>query len=105
MSKYEPGDFELVVENPAEAGALRPMARNLLAAKSDHPGVWVRIVAYGTGSTAANTANELRNGKRPGIPAGRWEFRSGQLEDGRYGVWAKYLGDEEGGRESGDHQA
>lgn len=92
MSTYESGDFDLVVEEPVSLAGLRPLARNMALVKRDHPDVWVRIVAYTSGSTAKTTASELRSGKRT-VPPGNWEFRSGQIEDGRYAVWAKFLGE------------
>lgn len=82
----------LIVEDPPH----EPMSsryRNLVElARSQEPGTWGRIATYPAATTARDAVRNLRNGKAR-VPAGRWEFKSGQINGrGKHGVWAKYLG-------------
>lgn len=98
----EAGDLTFVKEEPANAarssGTGPSLVPNLLRAMREEPGEFVRIVAYDKKSTATGTADGLRKGRR-GIPEGRWEIRTSKIpNDGRFGVYAKYLGPEEKAR-------
>lgn len=60
------------------------------------PGRWALVWDYSTHAQAVSIVRELRraaSGRRPRpvLPPGVWEFEQHAL-DGRWGVWARYLG-------------
>lgn len=59
------------------------------------PNAWGRVSDYSTQASAAQTTYRLRNGTRTRAP-GRWEFNYGPMGNGRYGLWARYLGPDTG---------
>lgn len=62
----------------------------------ERPGQWARVHVYEKSSQSRNTVSHLKRGIRL-MPPGRWEFVSRQIDEG-FGVWAKYLGPEDGQR-------
>jgi hypothetical protein len=73
-----------------DAYASRALQANL-AAVAEKPGEPARIVTYDTVGVARTTATQLRSGRKfTNRPAGEWEFFTGETEDGRFGVWARF---------------
>lgn len=91
-------DYTFAVEAPPGESYVPPpseMITNLHRAV-DHPNEWCRIAAYEKRVSASAVASELRSHKRAKTrPAGRWEFKSSAMDDGRTGVYAMYLGPDE----------
>ncbi len=67
----------------------------LLAPLVRYPGKWARIDVKSTGPVASTAASNLRKGTIQ-VPPGRWEFAGRKLPDGTGGVYARYLGPEDG---------
>ena len=56
-----------------------------------HPKRWARIRTYTRPGQHTTAANNLRYGLLK-LPEGPWEFCARALDDGTYGVYARYLG-------------
>ncbi len=95
-------DYTLVFEPPPTPGrkgpppgspgpsSITPLADNL-ARVSQKPGEPARVVTYDNPQSARAIASQLRQGKKlPNRPVGEWEFKTGETDDGRFGIWAIY---------------
>lgn len=87
-------DTELVREEPGWDGrSPSPTYLNLLELVKT-PNEWGRIMTYAQAFNASKAANSFRSGLRR-RPPGRWEFTNGPTDNGRFGIWARYLGPDE----------
>lgn len=89
-------DDKLVWEEPP-AGKSQRDYKALLEPVKKQAGKWARILTVATPNYASSVAMTLRAGKRE-LPTGKFEFRSARLQDGRGGVWAKFVGRNGGGK-------
>lgn len=62
----------------------------------EHPNRWARVAAFDSQSGAGSAAGHLKRGVLKS-PPGRWEFVSRGI-DGKFYVYARYLGPEKKGR-------
>lgn len=98
MTTQEP-DYTYAVEDPTPSATDptdSPLIQNMRRAVEENPGEWVRVATYPSAQSASSVASDLRTGRRTKRrPPGRWEFKAQTLEDGRGGVYAKWLGPQE----------
>lgn len=87
-------DTELVREAPDWGGRSPSQTYLNLLELVKTPDEWGRIMTYSLAGNASKTATEFRSGKRR-RPPGRWEFTNGPTDNGRFGIWARYLGPDE----------
>lgn len=86
-------DNRLVRDDPPWEGNRPSQAVLNMLEMMKTPNEWGRVSTYTLPNNASKTARDLRRGTRK-KPPGRWEFSHGPTDDGRFGVWAKYLGPE-----------
>lgn len=98
VTNYMNEQFEVIFEEPATLtrnGNSRNY-REVLSGLVQYPEQWARIATFERPSSANTTAASLNsNNKKQNrnvVPEGRWEFTSRKLQDGRGGVYARYMG-------------
>lgn len=94
-------DYTLIFEDPPRTtkgpgpGGPQQSTTELadnMAVVAQRPGSFARIVTYDGQDTARTITSKLKRGQKARYrAAGTWEFATGPTDDGRYGVWAKYL--------------
>lgn len=90
--------FEVIFEEPATL-TRNGNSRNyqeVLSGLIQYPEQWARIATFekstSANATAASLSKKNKQGNRNVVPEGRWEFTSRKLQDGRGGVYARYMG-------------
>lgn len=87
---------ELIWEEPP-AGSAVVKYGDEAAALREHPKRWARLFVGDARQQAANLAMNIRSNRYKAFRDGQFEAVSRTIEAGKYGVFARYIGDEEPG--------
>ncbi|MCA1569342.1 MAG: hypothetical protein LC798_03260 [Chloroflexi bacterium] len=85
---------EIVWEEPPPRNGRGPKLADQLIPLIDHPKRWALIATRASGGAAGAAAFNI-NRRRMMLPAGQWEARSAKRPDGTYGIYARYMGEDE----------
>lgn len=86
--------FVTELPEPAARGGRRGRASGIASELEAKPEMWARVGVKANANSAQGQATIIRTGKGPYGPAGCFEATVRPLDDGQFGVFARFVGEE-----------